>query len=174
MARDVLLAAVIGAHGLKGEVKAKVFTETPDALLRYGRLHLKDGRTLDIAHVQATKPGEAIIAFKGVGDRNGAEALKGAELFVARAALPALEAQEFYHADLVGLRAEDTEGRVLGKVHAIHNFGAGDVLEIARPDGDTVLLAFTKDNVPSIDLENGRIIVAVPEETEAGGHGNVE
>lgn len=174
MPRDVLLAAVIGAHGLKGEVKVKTFTEAPDALTRYGTLHLKDGRKLDIAHVHATKPGEAIVAFKGVGDRTAAEYLKGEELFVSRAMLPALEAQEFYHADLVGLNAEDAEGRMLGKVHAIHNFGAGDVIEIARPDGDTVLLAFTRDNVPTIDLEAGRIVIAVPEEVEAGGHGNVE
>ncbi len=174
MPQDVLLAAIIGAHGLKGEVKVKTFTEAPDALVRYGLLHTKDGRTLDVAQVQATKPGEAIVAFKGVTDRTRAEALKGEELFVARAALPALEAQEFYHADLVGLRAEDGEGRVLGTIHAIHNYGAGDVIEITRPDGDSVLLAFTRDNVPTIELENGRIIVAVPEETEAGGHGNVE
>ena len=174
MSDDVLLGAVIGPHGLKGEVKVKTFTGKPEAVGHYGPLHLKDGRRLEIASVHATKPDEAIVGFKSVRDRNAAEALKGAELFVARGALPPLEPLEFYHADLVGLRAEDTEGRNIGTVHAIHNYGAGDVIEIAREDGDTVLLAFTKDNVPAIDLDNKRVVIAVPEEVEAGGHGNVE
>jgi 16S rRNA processing protein RimM len=175
MARDVLLAAVIGAHGLKGEVKVKTFTESPETLARYGALRTKDGRALHIAHVNATKPDEAIVSFKSVSDRNAAEALKGEELFVSREALPLLDGQEFYHADLLGLRAEDEEGRVIGTVHALHNFGAGDVIEIARADGDTVLLAFTRENVPTIDIAAGRIIVAVPEEIEARTpRGNVE
>lgn len=175
MPRDVLLAAVIGAHGLKGEVKVKTFTEAGDALGQYGALHLKDGRKLFVKHVNATKPGEAIVAFIDVGDRNAAEALKGEELFVSREALPALEGHEFYQADLIGLRAEDAEGRVIGTVRAIQNFGASDVLEIVQADGDTVLLAFTHENVPSIEVEKGRITVAVPEETEAQTpRGNVE
>lgn len=175
MPRDVLLAAIIGAHGLKGEVKVKTFTEATDALGQYGALHLKDGRKLFIKHVNATKPGEAIVAFIDVGDRNAAEALKGQELFVSREALPPLEDHEFYHADLIGLRAEDEAGRVIGTVHAVHNFGAGDVIEIARADGDTLLLAFTRENVPAIEVEEGRVIVAVPEEIEAQApRGNVE
>lgn len=175
MPRDVLLAAVIGAHGLRGEVKVKIFAESPEALTRYGVLRTKGGRTLHVGHVHATKQGEAIVTLKDVGDRNAAEALKGEELFVSREALPALPAQEFYHADLIGLRAEDEEGRVIGKVHAIHNFGAGDVIEIEKPDGDTVLLAFTRENVPTIEVDAGRVIVAVPEEVEAQTpRGNVE
>jgi 16S rRNA processing protein RimM len=175
MPRDVLLAAVIGAHGLKGEVRVKTFTESPDALTRYGALHLKDGRAVHVATVHPTKPGEAILSFRGVTDRNAAEALKGEELLVSREALPRLEGHEFYHADLIGLRAEDEEGRVIGTVHAIHNFGAGDVIEIARSDGDTVLLAFTRENVPVIEIALGRITVAVPEAVEAQEpRGNVE
>jgi 16S rRNA processing protein RimM len=175
MPRDVLLAAVIGAHGLKGEVKVKTFTESPEALARYGALRTRDGRAFHVAQVHATKPDEAIVAFKDVSDRNAAERLKGEELFVSRDTLPALEGHEFYHADLIGLRAEDEDGRTIGTVHALHNFGAGDVIEIARPDGDTVLLAFTRENVPSIEIEQGRISVAVPEEVEARTpRGNVE
>ena len=174
MPRDVPLAAIIGAHGLKGEVKAKLFTETPDALMRYGVLHTADGRTVEIARVQPTKPGEAVLAIKGVADRNAAEALKGKELLVAREALPETEAHEFYHADLIGLRAEDELGRVIGTVHAIHNFGAGDVIEIQRDDGDDVLIAFTRENVPSVEPDKGRIIVAVPEEIDTQTWGNVE
>ena len=175
MPRDVLLAAVIGAHGLKGEVKVKIFTESPEALTRYGALHLKDGRVVHVAQVHAAKPGEAIVTLKGISDRNAAERLKGEELFISRETLPELSAQEFYQADLIGLRAEDEEGRVIGKVHAVHNFGAGDVIEIERSDGDTVLLAFTCENVPVIEVALGRIIVAVPEEVEAQvPRGNVE
>jgi 16S rRNA processing protein RimM len=170
MARDVLLAAVIGAQGLKGAVKAKIFTATPDALPSYGALHDAKGRSYKITAFRLGKPGEAVIAFEGIGDRDAAEALKGTELFVARKALPATEAEEFYHADLIGLEAFDSESRLVGKVGAIHNFGAGDVIEIVRADGDTVLLAFTKETVPVIDIAGGRIEIAVPEDDEDTDH----
>jgi len=173
--RDVLLAAVIGAQGLKGEVKVKTFTAAPDALARYGSLHDAKGNRFEITAFRPAKDGEAVIAFAGVGDRNAAEALKGTQLFVAREALPATDEDEFYHADLVGLEAYDSEGRLVGKVSAIHNFGASDVIELVRGDGDTVHLAFTRETVPVIDVAGGRITVAVPEEDEADGpHPHVE
>lgn len=175
MARDVLLAAIIGATGLKGEVKAKVFTATPDALPRYGTLHARDGRIFTITAFRPGKPGEAVIVFAGIGDRNAAEALKGTELYVARDALPATADDEFYHADLIGLEARDHEGRVLGKVSALHNYGASDVIEITRPDGDHVLMAFTRETVPVLDIAGGYILVAVPEDDEdEGPHPHVE
>ena len=175
MAQDVLLAAVIGAQGLKGEVKAKLFTASPDALPRYGVLHTKTGRKLKITAFRPAKEGEAVIAFEGVGDRNQAEALKGAELFVERGALPEPAEGEFYHADLIGLEVRDSEGRVLGKVIALHNFGASDVLEFARADsegrgGDSVHLAFTRETVPVIHVADGFIVVAVPEDDEDTDH----
>jgi 16S rRNA processing protein RimM len=170
MKKDVLLAAIIGAQGLKGEVRAKIFTETPDALPRYGALHDHSGRKYAITAFRPTKEGEAVMALSGIVDRGTAEALKGTELFVSRDALPDTEAEEFYHADLIGLEAQDALGRVLGKVAAIHNYGASDVLEITRPDGDSVLLAFTRETVPTIDIPGGRIVVAVPEDDEAGDH----
>ncbi len=160
----------MGAQGLKGEVKAKVFTATPDALPRYGKLHGRDGRIFTITAFRPTKPGEAVIAFVEVRDRNAAEALKGTELFVTRDALPAPDEDEFYHADLVRLEARDSEGRVLGKVAAVHNFGASDVIELVRDDGDQVHLAFTKETVPHIHIAEGYLIVAVPEDDEAGDH----
>ncbi len=173
--RDVLLAAVIGAQGLKGEVKVKAFTSEPVAVANYGGLHTKDGRRFTVTAARATKPDEAILAFAEIADRTAAESLKGTELYVTRDALPPTDEDEFYHADLIGLRAEDETGRVLGTVHAILNYGAGDVIEIARPDGDTVLLPFTRETVPQIEIAQGRIQVAVPEEVEAGDeHGNVE
>ena len=172
MSRDVLFAAVIGAHGLKGEVKVKTFTATPEKFGAYGPLHAKDGRIFTVSALRPGKDGEAVVSFKEVADRTAAEALKGVELYVARAALPPAKADEFYHADLIGLPAEDTQGRRLGKVAAIHNYGASDVLVIARDDGDEILIAFTRENVPEIDVKSGRLVVAVPEEDDA--EGNVE
>lgn len=170
MAREVLLAAIIGPQGLKGAVKAKIFTAAPDALTRYGVLFDRHGRRFEITAVRPGKPGEAVMSFQGIESREEAEALKGTNLFVAREALPAVAQEEFYHADLIGLEARDSESRVLGKVAAIHNFGAGDVIEIARPDGDSVLLAFTRESVPVIDIPGGHIVVAVPEDDEGNDH----
>ncbi len=160
----------MGAQGLKGEVKAKIFTAAPDALPRYGKLHARDGRTFTITVFRPSKQGEAVIAFAEVKDRNTAEALKGTELFVSRDALPEPDEDEFYHADLVGLEARDSEGRVIGKVVALHNFGASDVIELARDDGDSVHLAFTRETVPVIEIAEGYIVVAVPEDDDGTDH----
>jgi len=172
--RDVLLAAVIGAQGLKGQVRVKTFTETPDALARYRRLHAKDGRVFTILQVKPAKADEAVATFSEVVDRNTAEGLRGLELFVARDVLPATANNEFYHADLIGLTAMDAADRVIGTVSAIHNYGAGDVIEIARNDGDTVMLPFARDFVPIVDLKAGRVVIAEPAEVENGERGNVE
>lgn len=174
MDRDVLLAVVLGAHGLKGDVRLKTFTEMPDALSRYGAVHAKDGRTFRVSALRPTRKDEAVAAFAEIASRDDAEALKGLELFVSRDALPVTEEDEFYHADLVGMAAEDQAGRAIGTVKAIHNFGAGDVIEIARSDGDTVLLPFSREFVPTIDVQRGRLIVAAPEDSEITEHGNVE
>lgn len=170
MAKDVLLAAVTGAQGLKGAVKAKIFTATPDALPRYGAVHTRDGRRLKITAYRPSKDGEAVISFEGITDRDAAEALKGSELYVARDALPATDAEEFYHADLIGLEARDSEGRVIGKVVGLNNYGASDVIELARADGDHVLMAFTRETVPVIQVAQGFIVVAVPEDDEDNDH----
>ena len=160
----------MGAQGLQGAVKVKLFTEAPEALSSYGPLHDARGRKFEITAFRPGKPGEAVISFAGITERSAAEALKGTELFVSRAALPASAEEEFYHADLIGLEAQDGESRVLGKVAAIHNYGAGDVVEITRPDGDSVLLAFTRETVPTIDIPGGRVIVAAPEDDEDNDH----
>jgi 16S rRNA processing protein RimM len=175
LAADILLAVVIGAQGLQGAVKVKTFTAAPEALRVYGVLHDAGGKTYEITAFRPGKPGEAVILFKGIAERGVAEALRGTELFVTRAALPAPDADEFYHADLIGLEAFDSEGRMVGKVAVIHNFGASDVIEITRADGDGVMLAFTKETVPVIDIAGGRIEIAVPEDAQdEGPHPNVE
>ncbi|HTO40191.1 MAG TPA: ribosome maturation factor RimM [Rhizomicrobium sp.] len=169
MSRDVLLAAIIGPHGLSGDVRVKTFTATPDALGAYGPLHSPSGAPFTITSLRPTKDDEAVVRFAEITDRTASEALKGTQLFVGRSALPAAEDDEFYHADLVGLRAEDEEGRVLGTVTALHNFGAGDVLEITRADGDAVMLPFTREVVPAIEIAAGRVIIAFPEEVQSEG-----
>lgn len=166
MPRDVLLAAIVGAQGLKGEVRAKLYTAGPEALPHYRVLHTKEGRKLEIRTYRNVKPGEAVIAFQGITDRNEAETLKGAQLFVSRDTLPQPADEEFYHTDLIGLEARDGDGRVIGKIAAIHNFGASDVIELIRSDGDSVHLAFTRETVPTIDVANGYVVVAVPEDEE--------
>ena len=168
MQRDVLLAVVLGAHGLKGEVKVKTFTAAPGKLGAYGPLHAKEGRRFTVTALHSARDGEAVAAFAEVKDRGASEALKGTELFVTRARLPETAGSEFYHADLIGLDAEDKEGRRIGKVLSVQNYGAGDVLVIAADSGDEILIAFTKDNVPEIDIKGGRLIVAVPDEFDAG------
>jgi 16S rRNA processing protein RimM len=171
---DVLLATVIGPQGLKGEVRVKLFTDAAAKLGGYGPLRTGDGRILRIVGVCDAKAGEGIVAFEGIADRTAAEQLKGTNLYVAREALPETGENEFYHSDLIGLRADDSEDRTIGRVRAIHNYGAGDVIEIERPDGDSVLLAFTRANVRVIDVKSGRVVIAVPEEIEADRRGAVE
>ena len=126
--RDVLLAAVVAAQGLRGEVRVKTFTASAEALARYGALHTRDGKRLTVTAVRAVKNGEAVLTIAELRDRASAEILRGAELFVSRGALPDLDREEYYHADLIGLRAEDVEGRTLGTIQAVHNYGAGDVI----------------------------------------------
>jgi 16S rRNA processing protein RimM len=159
LAERVLLGAVIGAHGIKGEVRVKTFTLSPDTLGAYGPLTTDDGRRLQVGALRAGKPGEAVVRFEGVADRNAAEALKGRQLFVPRDALPAPEADEFYHADLVGLAVEDSSNTALGRVRALHNFGAGDVMEIETPSGATEFIPFNV--VLKVELPT-RIVIEPP------------
>ena len=164
---DVLLGVVLSAHGLKGEVKVKTFTGDPASLGAYGPLAAGDGRYFEISALRATKSDEALVQFKGIADRNGAESLKGQRLYVPRAALPEPEENEFYLADLIGLGVVDTNGTALGTVKGVHNFGAGDVVEIEGADGMTEFIPFSEEAVPVVDLKNRRIVVVLPREADA-------
>ncbi|MBS0479943.1 MAG: 16S rRNA processing protein RimM [Proteobacteria bacterium] len=146
----VTLAVVIGAHGVAGEVRLKVFADdlTPFKSFNDGALTLKSLRPT---------PQGAIARFAEVADRNAAEALRGAELTVPRTALPPLAQGEYYHADLVGLAAVSDAGESLGRVVLVENFGASDVLEIERPDGKRFMVPMRPEAVPEWDSE--RLIV---------------
>jgi 16S rRNA processing protein RimM len=162
----VCVAQIGAAHGTGGEVKLRAFTEDSMAITLYGPLETDDGsRRLQIEALRASKD-HMIARFKGVGDRNAAERLRNLKLYVAREKLPAPPDEEtFYHADLVGLAAKTGDGRdQLGTIIGIHNFGAGDLLEI-RPaaGGPTVMLPFTQDVVPAVDVVAGCITVNPPE-----------
>ena len=130
-------------------------------------MHTADGRRFKIVKLRDHKADVVIAGIDGISSREAAESLKGVELYVARGALPQAGENEFYHADLIGLHAEDEQGRELGEVRAVHNFGAGDVLEIARVDGGNLFLSFTKETVPLIDLVERRIVIAEPPDDEA-------
>jgi 16S rRNA processing protein RimM len=163
---QVCVARIGAAHGVRGAVKLWTFTEDPFAVTRYGPLATRDGaRAFEIAHARQGK-GHLVATLKGVATRNDAERLNGIELYVAREKLPATEDDEYYHTDLIGLAAVTTANEPLGKVLAIHNFGAGDIIEIAPPRGPTLLLPFTNAVVPTVDIAGGRVVIEVPAEIE--------
>jgi 16S rRNA processing protein RimM len=165
--KQICVARIGAAHGTIGEVRLWPFTGDPQAIGRYGALDTADGRRIEIASLRPAK-GFFIARIKDVTDRNGAERLRNVDLFVPRDRLPPPAADEYYHADLIGLAAEDTHGRPLGTVIAVHDFGAGDLLEIVPPGGgETVLLPFTAAVVPQVDIPAGRIVLDPPAEIEA-------
>ena len=152
----VLLAVIGAAHGIKGEVRVKSFTGDPTAIGDYGTLFDKRGNAFEIASLRPQKE-IVVVRFKRVADRNAAELLNGTELFVDRAMLPVTDEDEFYHEDLVGLAVRDQSDLVLGKVTAVQNFGAGDVLELDLHGRGAILIPFTRAAVPEIAVENGYI-----------------
>lgn len=156
----IILARIGGAHGIKGEVRAQVFAEDPLAIGDYGPLFDVSGRRFEVAAVRPAKSA-FILEFKGVSDRNAAEALNGVELFIGRDSLPyeVLEDDEFFQSDLIGLSVVDGEDRQYGAVLAVHDFGAGIVLELEQPDRHAVMIPFSEAAVPEIDVETGRLVV---------------
>lgn len=164
----VCLGAVTGAFGVQGEVRIKTFTEQPLSLADYGPVTLHPGgRVVRVSHLKPARGG-VTARLQGIGDRDAAAALKGTKLYVPRDALPAIEDEDsFYHEDLIGLEVEDTGGAGLGRIAAIHDFGAGDLLEVALNGGKTALIPFTREEVPVVDVVAGRVVVrARPGESE--------
>jgi 16S rRNA processing protein RimM len=158
----VLLGAIVGPRGLKGEVRVNSFTQDPAAIAAYGPLEDEGAtRTFELTVVSVVK-GQVIARIRGIDDRAGVEALKGTGLYVAREALPAPETDEYYAGDLVGLRAELATGDALGTVTAAHDFGAGPILEIATGDHGGVMVPFTRGAVPAVGPDAGRVVVVPP------------
>ncbi|MCK1620829.1 ribosome maturation factor RimM [Bradyrhizobium sp. 159] len=162
----VCVARIGAAHGVRGAVKLWTFTEDPFAIRRYGPLLSKDGkRQFEVATAREAKD-HLVATFTGVTTRDEAERLNGIELYVPRDKLPATDADEYYHTDLIGLAAVTTDGEALGRVLAIHNFGAGDIIEIAPLMGTTLLLPFSNAVVPEVDIAGGRVVIALPQEIQ--------
>jgi 16S rRNA processing protein RimM len=161
---DRICVAQIGApHGVRGEVRLWTFTADPMAITQYGPLETEDGkRSFEIGTVRQAKD-HLVARLRGVDDRDAAERLTNIKLFVPRERLPEAEDGEFYHTDLIGLRAEDEDGNEIGAVIAVHNFGAGDILEIQPPSGGAMMLPFTQTAVPEVDIKGGRLVVVLPE-----------
>lgn len=168
MPKNPIQMAFIGAaHGIRGELRVKTFTADPEALGDYGPLFTSDGRTFEVAKLRPAGT-VVVVQFKGVTDRNAAEALAGTELFIDRSALPDDgEEGEFYHADLVGLTVRDETGATVGAVIAVHNFGGGDILDISHHGRRGVLVPFTEAAVPVVDIAGGFVAI----DTVAAGLG---
>lgn len=161
----VCVGAISGAFGVRGEVRLKSFCAEPEAVFGYGPLYTEDGaRSFTLRPTRALK-GALGARLSGVDSKEAADALKGVTLWAERSYLPNLPDDEFYYADLIGLEAVDTGGAVLGRVAAVHNHGAGDILEL-RGTGPARLLPFTRAVVPTVDLSAGRLVVDPPGEAE--------
>ena len=159
----LLLGAIGAPRGIKGEVRIKSFTANPKDIAAYGPLwDEKAARTFRVKVVGETK-GHLIARIDGVSDRNAAEALKGTRLYVPRDVLPPADDGAFYHVDLIGLRAETTKGEFLGEVQAVFDHGAGDVLDIGGGPYKGLVVPFTLDVVPEVDIKTGRITIEPPE-----------
>jgi 16S rRNA processing protein RimM len=164
----VCLGQFGAAHGVRGEVRLRSFTADPSAIASYGPLESEDGRVFEIETMRPAKD-HFVARVSGIADRNAAELLKNVKLYVPRERLPEPdEADEFYHADLIGLAVVDRDGQKLGTVVAIHNFGAGDLIEM-RPQGGgkTELLPFDEVHVPMVDIAAGKIVAVWPQAIDA-------
>ena len=166
----ICLGQVGAAHGVSGEVRLRSFTADPAAIAGYGPLETEDGR---IFLIEALRPAKDhfIAQLSGVRDRDAARALANAKLYVPRERLPEPDAaDEFYYADLIGLAVVDPAGKELGTVVAVHNFGAGDLIEVQQAEGGrTQMLPFDTATVPVVDIAAGRIVVATPQAASSAG-----
>lgn len=163
----ILLGIVVGAQGIRGQLRLRSFTGDPDALFSYGALLARrhdgdEGRRLTLRRTGQAKD-VVIASVEGVSDRTSAEGMKGLRLYIEREALPPLEEDEFYHADLIGLSVDLVDGARLGQVKAVHDFGAGEMLEVVIEGGRSVFLPFTRKAVPVVDISAGRLVADPPE-----------
>lgn len=160
--KKILLGRITGAHGIKGEVMIRAYTETPQGLIDYGALDGGDGRRIVVTHARATNKG-VIARIAGVEDRTAAEKLKGIDLHVDRSRMPDADEGSYYLVDLIGLAAVDTAGATIGRVTAVENYGAGDILVVALAEGGEVMVPFRDAFVPVVDVKGGRVTIVVPQ-----------
>ena len=158
----VCVGVITGPHGVQGAVRIKSFTAVPEDIARYGPLADETGCQRFELRVCGAAKGALIARLSGVEGRNQVEGLRGLRLYLPRSALPPTEPGEFYHADLIGLEAVLGDGTPVGRVRAIHDFGAGDTLELARPDAPSVMVPFTRAVVPIVDPAEGRLVLKPP------------
>ncbi|MEM9227987.1 MAG: ribosome maturation factor RimM [Pseudomonadota bacterium] len=159
----ICVGAIAGSFGVRGEARIKSFCATPETIADYAPLSLEDGRSFGVKLGRAVKGGFA-VRLTGIDSKEAADALKGQRLYAPRERLPNLPDDEYYHADLIGLAVIDTGGQALGRVKAIHDHGAGDLLEVTGPHiRGSAMLPFTKDAVPTVDVARGRLIADPPD-----------
>ncbi|MBX9634861.1 MAG: ribosome maturation factor RimM [Magnetospirillum sp.] len=173
MSTRVCVGAIVGAHGVRGQVRVKSFTAVPADVAGYGPVESEDGSRRFKLKVMGEAKGLVLIRLEGVDDRNAAEAMRGTKLYIPRSRLPKLDEDEFLYSDLVGLKAELPDGEVLGTVKGVADFGAGELLDIVLAAGGSLMVPFTKAAVPVVDVANGRLVVDPPDyvETEEGQDG---
>jgi 16S rRNA processing protein RimM len=160
----VCVGAIAGPHGVRGLVRVKSFTADPGDVAAYGPVEDEAGRRRFTLEIVGQAKGVLIARVSGIADRDAAEALRGVRLYVPRAVLPPPGEEEYYHADLIGLEAVFPDGSPFGRVRAVHDFGAGDSLEVMRGEGGgTVLVPFTRAAVPVVDIAAGRLVIDPPE-----------
>jgi 16S rRNA processing protein RimM len=174
MVERVLVGAIAGAHGVRGQLRIKSFTDDPAAVAAYGPVSDESGqRTFELIVTGKSKDG-VIARIDGIADRTAAEALRGVRLYVQRDALPPPKPDEYYRVDLIGLTVERADGSVYGRITNVEDYGAGDILEVELPDGATELLLFTDRIVPTVDLAARRVVIDPPAYVEARANGGRE
>ncbi len=159
----ICLGVIVGVHGVRGHLKIKAYTDDPAALDRYGPISLDDGRLLHLKVKSVSPKGTVIAVAQEVTDRNEAEVMRGLELFIKRDALPPTADDEVYHSDLVGLEARDNDGVAIGVIVGLHDFGAGDIIEVKPPSGPTMMLPFAHEYRDEVRLEEGFVTLLPPQ-----------
>ena len=159
----ICLGVIVGVHGVRGHLKIKAYTDNPAALDRYGPVSLDDGRLLHLKVKSVSPKGPVIAMAQEVTDRNEAELMRGLELFIKRDALPPTANDEVYHTDLVGLEARDNDGVAIGVIVGLHDFGAGDIIEVKPPSGPTMMLPFAPEYRDEMRLEEGFVTLLAPQ-----------
>jgi len=177
MPQDLILVGIFGAaHGVRGEIRLKSYTGDPLAIADYPRLTDESGKIkFKLVSARPVKDDILVVRVDGVADRTAAEKLTNQSIYIARTDLPPADEEEFYHADLLGLRVETRDGALIGTIANVLNFGAGDILDVRPELGDNLLLPFTKKVVPIVEIANRRVIVDMPDEVivreEGAGEG---